>query len=296
MRRNPGGSNMKLLATHITRYWYSGAVSMCNTEVHLQPRSRKYQTVLEYELEVNPTPDSLLTREDYFGNHVTFFSIAEPHRELIVTSRCLANVEASAPPTLDLSPAWEQVREEVANPDTPETFEAGQFVFESPSIRIGPEFAQYGASSFAQGRPLLTAVEDLSRRIFTEFHYDRRATTIGTPVDEVLALRRGVCQDFAHLMIACLRSLGLPARYVSGYLRSDGDFEGDGASHAWVSVWCPVFGWQDFDPTNNVMPAGGHFTVAWGRDYSDVTPVKGVALGGGEQVISVSVDVSPQAD
>ena len=296
MRRNPGGSNMKLLATHITRYWYSGAVSMCNTEVHLQPRSRKNQTVLEYELEVNPTPDSLLTREDYFGNHVTFFSIAEPHRELIVTSRCLANVEASAPPTLDLSPAWEQVREEVAKRDAPETFEAGQFVFESPSIRIGPQFAQYGASSFAQGRPLLTAVEDLSRRIFTEFHYDRRATTIGTPVDEVLALRRGVCQDFAHLMIACLRSLGLPARYVSGYLRSDGDFEGDGASHAWVSVWCPVFGWQDFDPTNNVMPAGGHFTVAWGRDYSDVTPVKGVALGGGEQVISVSVDVSPQAD
>lgn len=296
MRRNPGDSNMKLLATHITRYWYSGAVSMCNTEVHLQPRSRQNQTVLEYELEVNPTPDSLLTREDYFGNQVTFFSIAEPHRELIVTSRCLANVEASAPPTLDLSPAWEQVRVEVAKRDAPETFEAGQFVFESPSIRIGPQFAQYAASSFAPGRPLLTAVEDLSRRIFTEFHYDRRATTIGTPVDEVLALRRGVCQDFAHLMIACLRSLGLPARYVSGYLRSDGDFEGDGASHAWVSVWCPVFGWQDFDPTNNVMPAGGHFTVAWGRDYSDVTPVKGVALGGGEQVISVSVDVSPQAD
>ena len=139
----------------------------------------------------------------------------------------------------------------------------------------------------------MSAVEDLSRRIFTEFHYDRKATTIGTPVDEVLALRRGVCQDFAHLMIACLRSLGLPARYISGYLRSDADFEGDGASHAWVSVWCPVFGWKDFDPTNNVMPRGGHFTVAWGRDYSDVTPVKGVALGGGEQVISVSVDVSP---
>ena len=151
------------------------------------------------------------------------------------------------------------------------------------------------ACSFAPGRPLLSAVEDLSRRIFTEFHYDRRATTIGTPVDEVLASRRGVCQDFAHVMIACLRSLELPARYVSGYLRSGGDFEGDEASHAWVSVWCPVFGWQDFDPTNNVMPRGGHFTVAWGRDYSDVTPVKGVALGGGEQVISVSVDVSPQA-
>jgi transglutaminase-like putative cysteine protease len=284
---------MKLLATHITRYWYSGPVSMCNTEVHLSPRPRGNQTILEYQLEVSPTPDSVLSREDYFGNQVTFFSIAEPHRELVITSRCLANVEASAPPVLDLSPPWEQVREEVAKRDTPETFEAGQFVFESPSIRVGAPFAQYAASSFAGGRPLLSAVEDLSHRIFTEFHYDRKATTIGTPVDEVLALRRGVCQDFAHVTIACLRSIGLPVRYVSGYLRTGGDFKGDGASHAWVSVWCPVFGWQDFDPTNDVIPNGKHFTVAWGRDYSDVTPVKGVALGGGEQVISVSVEVSP---
>jgi len=285
---------MKLLATHITRYWYSGPVSMCHTEVHLSPRPRKHQTVLEYGLDVTPTPDSLVTLEDYFGNEVTFFSIAEPHRELIITSRCLADLEASAPPALELSPPWEQVRDETLKRDTSETFEAGQFVFESPSIRVGAPFAQYAASSFAAGRPLLSAVEDLSCRIFTEFHYDRRATTIWTPVDEVLRTRRGVCQDFAHFMIACLRSLKLPAHYVSGYLRSGGDFAGDEASHAWVSVWCPVFGWQDFDPTNNVMPHGGHFTVAWGRDYSDVTPVKGVALGGGEQVISVSVDVSPQ--
>jgi transglutaminase-like putative cysteine protease len=284
---------MKLLATHITRYWYSGPVSMCHTEVHLTPRQRQNQTILEYGLDVSPTPDSLVSRKDYFGNDVTYFSIAEPHRELIITSRCLANLEASAPPTLDLSPPWEQVRDEVAKRDTPETFEAGQFVFESPSIRVGTPFAQYAASSFAPLRPVLSAVEDLSHRIFTEFRYDRKATTIGTPVDEVLDSRRGVCQDFAHLMIACLRSLQLPARYVSGYLRSGGDFTGAEASHAWVSVWCPVFGWQDFDPTNDVMPSGGHFTVAWGRDYSDVTPVKGVALGGGEQVISVSVDVSP---
>jgi transglutaminase-like putative cysteine protease len=285
---------MKLLATHVTRYLYSGEVSMCNTEVHLQPRSREHQTILEFDLQVSPTPDSLLSREDYFGNGVTFFSIAELHRELIITSRCLADLEPSTPPALDLSPPWEQVCEEVAKRETQETFEAGQFVFESPSIQVGAPFAQYAARSFATGRPLLSGVEDLSRRIFTEFHYDRRATTIGTPVDEVLRLRRGVCQDFAHLMIACLRSQGLAARYVSGYLRSGSDFAGDEASHAWVSVWCPVFGWQDFDPTNNVMPRGGHFTVAWGRDYSDVTPVKGVALGGGEQVVSVSVDVSPQ--
>src|ERR1700733_14372240 len=284
---------MKLIATHITRYWYSGPVSMCHTEVHLHPRSRKNQTILEFELDVTPTPDSLLSREDYFGNQVTFFSIAEPHRELIITSRCLADVETSTPPTLDLSPAWEQVRDEVAKRDTPETFEAGQFVFESPSIRVGAPFAQYAASSFVAGRPMLSAVEDLSRRIFTEFRYDKRATTIGTPVGEVLASRRGVCQDFAHVMIACLRSLRLPARYVSGYLRTGGGLTGHGAAHAWVSVWSPVFVWQDFDPTNNVMPRGDHFTVAWGRDYSDVSPVKGVALGGGEQVISVEGDGSP---
>jgi transglutaminase-like putative cysteine protease len=296
MRRCLGVCNMKLLATHITRYWYSGPVSMCHTQVHLNPRPHKNQTILEYALEVGPTPDALLSHEDYFGNKVTTFSIAEPHRELIITSRCLANVDAVAPPALELSPAWEQVREETGKRDTDETFEAGQFVFESPSVGIGAPFADYASPSFTAGRPFLSAVEDLSRRIYTEFHYDKKATTIGTPVDEVLSSRRGVCQDFAHVMIACLRSLKLPARYVSGYLRTGGDFVGKGASHAWVSAWCPVFGWQDFDPTNNVMPRGDHFTVAWGRDYSDVTPVRGVALGGGEQVISVSVDVSPQPD
>ncbi|MBV9768150.1 MAG: transglutaminase family protein [Bryobacterales bacterium] len=285
---------MEILATHTTRYRYSGSVSMCHTEVHLSPRPRPNQTILAFELDVKPDPDALMSRQDYFGNEVTFFSIAEPHRELVITSRCLANLDPSDIPALDLSPAWEQVRHETRQRDTPETFEAGQFVFESPSIPVGPQFARYAAPSFAAGRPFLSAVDDLSRRIFSEFHYDRRATTVATPVDEVLELRRGVCQDFAHVMIACLRSLQLPVRYVSGYLRTGGKFTGGGASHAWVSAWCPVFGWQDFDPTNNVMPQGGHFTVAWGRDYSDVTPVRGVALGGGEQEISVSVEVSPQ--
>jgi len=286
---------MKLIASHTTRYWYSGDVSMCYTEVHLQPRAHPNQTVLDFSLDISPRPDSLLPREDYFGNQVSFFSIAEPHRELVITSRSMAELEPSAPPALDLSPAWEHVRREVAQYDSAGALEACQFSFESPSVPVAPAFAEFAAPSFSAGRPFLSAVSDLSRRIFTEFHYDRRATTIATPVDEVLDKKRGVCQDFAHLMIACLRSLKLPARYVSGYIRSGGEFAGEEASHAWVSVWCPVFGWQDFDPTNNVMPRGEHFTVAWGRDYSDVTPVKGVALGGGEQVISVSVDLSPAA-
>src|SRR5579862_2318166 len=183
---------MKLLATHVTRYWYSGPVSMCHTEVHLKPRAREHQTILEFGLEVIPTPDSMLSQEDYFGNEATFFSIAEPHRELSITSRSVADLEESTPPALELSPPWEGVREETAKRSTPDTFEAGQFVFESPSIRVGPPFAQYAAGSFTAGRPLLSAVEDLSRRIYTEFQYDKRATTIGTPVDEVLASRRGV--------------------------------------------------------------------------------------------------------
>jgi transglutaminase-like putative cysteine protease len=286
---------MKVLATHITRYWYSGPVSTCHNEVHLAPRPRANQTLIEHSLTVSPVPDFVASREDYFGNEVSSFSIHEPHRELIVTARSQVELRALAPPHLDLSPPWEQVREDAAARETPASFEAGQFVFESPLIQRTPRFAEYAAMSFAAGRHFLDGVNHLSQRIYEDFKYDQRATTVSTPVGEVFESKRGVCQDFAHLMIACLRSLRLPARYVSGYVRSDRKFTGGDASHAWVSVWCPVFGWQDFDPTNNVMPQGDHLTLGWGRDYSDVPPVKGVALGGGEQVISVSVEVAPLA-
>jgi transglutaminase-like putative cysteine protease len=285
---------MKLRATHITRYWYSDPVSLCHTEVYLAPRTRKSQTVLEHDLTVTPAPETMYPREDYFGNPATFFSIHEPHRELIVTSRSMVDLTPAPPPNLELSPPWEEVREQAAGRETPESFEAAQFVFESPKIQLGEPFAEYARESFAPGRRFLDGVNHLSERIYTEFKYDQRATTVSTPVDAVLESKRGVCQDFAHLMIACLRSLKLPARYVSGYVRTGHKFVGGEASHAWVSAWCPMFGWQDFDPTNNVMPHDEHLTLAWGRDYSDVPPVKGVALGGGEQVISVSVDVEEQ--
>ena len=286
---------MKVLATHITRYWYSGTVSACHTEVHLAPRTRANQTPMEHSLTVNPVPDSVASREDYFGNEVSAFSIHEPHRELIITSRSQAELTPLSPPHLDLSPPWEEVRKEARARETSESFEAGPVVFESPLIQNAGSFATYAEKSFVPGRHFLDGVNDLSQRIYAEFKYDQRATTVSTPVGEVFESKRGVCQDFAHLMIACLRSLRLPVRYVSGYVRSDRKFTGSAASHAWVSVWCPVFGWQDFDPTNNVMPQGDHLTLAWGRDYSDVPPVKGVALGGGEQVISVSVEVAPLA-
>lgn len=283
---------MKLLATHVTRYWYSEPVSLCHTEVHLAPRTRKNQIVLEHELTVSPEPEARDSREDYFGNPTSFFSVHEPHRELIVTARGVVDLAPAALPHLNLSPPWEEVREETLQRASPEAFEAGKFVFESPKILLGPAFRDYAKESFAPGRRFLDGVNHLSSRIYKEFKYDQRATTITTPVNEVLESRRGVCQDFAHLMIACLRSLKLPARYVSGYVRTGQKFVGGEASHAWVSVWCPVLGWQDFDPTNNVMPQEEHMTLSWGRDYSDVTPIKGVALGGGEQVISVSVEVS----
>ena len=285
---------MKLLATHMTRYWYSEPVSLCHTEVHLAPRTRRSQTVLEHDLTVSPFPEATHSREDYFGNPATFFSIHEPHRELIVTSRSLVDLAPAPPPNLDLSPPWEDVRQEMVHRSSPDSFDAAQFIFESAKITLGEAFVEYARESFAPGRRFLAAANHLSGRIFKEFKYDQRATTVTTPVNEVLESRRGVCQDFAHMMIACLRSLKLPARYVSGYVRTGNKFVGGEASHAWVSVWCPVFGWQDFDPTNNVMPQDEHITLAWGRDYSDVTPVKGVALGGGEQVISVSVDVAEQ--
>ena len=191
-----------------------------------------------------------------------------------------------------LTPAWEEARGGKWRQADLHVLNAYQFVFPSPRIAPAPEFAAYATASFTAGRPLLEAAVDLCHRIYTEFHYDQEATTVATSVAEVMACKRGVCQDFAHFTIACLRSLGLAARYVSGYLRS-GELIGSQASHAWVSVFCPGFGWLDLDPTNDQMVNGNHVTLAWGRDYSDVAPVNGVALGGGEQVINVSVAVAP---
>jgi transglutaminase-like putative cysteine protease len=287
---------MKLQATHTTRYLYSDVVSTCHSEAHLTPRACLGQTVLDHRLSIDPEPDFSADRDDYFGNPVTMFSISQPHRELTITSHCTVDLTPAGTPKLQLSPPWEEVREQARRRVLGEDFEASQFVFESPLVTLGKSFAAYAEPSFEAGRPLLDAANDLSRRIYEEFQYDKRATTISTPIDEVLETRHGVCQDFAHLMIACLRSLELPVRYISGYLRNDVTVTGGEASHAWVAVWCPVLGWQGFDPTNNTMPGGRHVTLAWGRDYSDVTPVKGVALGGGEHVISVSVDVSPLAE
>jgi transglutaminase-like putative cysteine protease len=286
---------MLLRATHTTTYKYSQPASLCHSEVYLAPRSTDHQRPLSHELKIHPEPDSCAARKDYYGNAVTYFAIDEPHQKLSITSTSVVDLEAAQPIHPRLTPSWEQVRDTVTRHETADIFDALQFVFESPRIAIGPAFAAYAAPSFGPGRPLLEGVIDLCHRIHREFKYDQRATTVSTPVGAVLSSRRGVCQDFAHIMIAGLRSLRLPARYVSGYLRSGGDSVGGEASHAWVSAFCPGFGWLDIDPTNDLIPSGGHVTIAWGRDYSDVSPVKGVALGGGEQTIVVSVEVVPES-
>jgi len=284
---------MILKVNHTTTYRYGQPVSICHTELHLTPRASARQLVLQHELTIDPASDTRAARKDYFGNDVTAFSIHRPHRTLTITATSLVARQAADPIHPGLTPPWEQVRDEVSRHESNDTFDAFQFIFESPRVKLGPAFAAYAAESFAPGRPLLEAARDLCRRIFTDFKYDKGATTVATPIEVAFKSRHGVCQDFAHIMIACIRSLGLPALYVSGCLRSSPDSIGAEASHAWVSVFCASFGWLDFDPTNNVMPAGDHVTIAWGRDYSDVPPVKGVALGGGEQTIDVAVEVTP---
>jgi transglutaminase-like putative cysteine protease len=284
---------MTFRATHVTTYTYSDPVSICHNEVHLHPRGTPRQSVQRSDLKVEPVPNYVHSHKDYFGNSVSYFAIHGAHSKLVVTSESIVEVHPSEPPIAALTPAWEIVRDEVSMHETSETLDAFEYLFESPFVKTGLAFAEYALPSFPAAGNFLDAVNDLCHRIFKEFKYDQAATSISTPSDQVLAARHGVCQDFAHVMIGCLRSLGLPARYVSGYLRSGPNIVGAEASHAWVSAYCSGFGWLDFDPTNDVMPSGSHVTVAWGRDYGDVSPVKGVAIGGGEQTITVSVGVVP---
>jgi transglutaminase-like putative cysteine protease len=284
---------MIVTASHTTTYLYSNPVSICHTQTHLAPRESPRQKLISHELTVSPEPSFSVTRTDYFGNEMNFFSIHEMHQTLTISSFSELELFPEEPPHAGLTPPWEKVRTLVQEKADEEAYAASEFTCRSPFVKTGADFAEYAKPSFVEGRPLLEAGMDLCHRIFREFRYDPRATTISTPVDEVLKKRGGVCQDFAHLMISCARSLGLPARYVSGYLRSGKDSVGHEASHAWCALYCSEFGWLDFDPTNDLMPRENHVTVAHGRDYSDVTPVKGVALGGGEQIVNVVVEVLP---
>lgn len=290
---------MRYQVTHTTRYRYDEPVSTCHNVGRLRLRQTPQQRCNSSQLVVDPVPAVNHGWQDLYGNNLDFFSIQQPHSELTVTAR--SEVEVVSPGSL-LNGAfpmpWEQVRDYLRDHSGDEpALEARQFVLESDFIEFSGEAGEYSAASFAAGRPLLGAVEDLMRRIHRDFTYDPDFSDIATPLQEVLAHRKGVCQDFAHLAIACLRMQGLAARYVSGYLETippagQQRLTGSDASHAWFSVFVPYQGWVDFDPTNDQIPVDQHITAAWGRDYADAAPLKGVLFGGGSKhQLEVAVDV-----
>jgi transglutaminase-like putative cysteine protease len=283
---------------HKTTYKYKHPVSFGNHVAYLTPRSKPHHACTSHELLVTPTPSALSERSDYFGNAVTLFTIQQPHDELNIEARSRVVIDGPAVLWPDRSPAWDEVVRCLPADLSMAALDAYQFVFESPRVKPGARFADYAAESFLPAKPLTEALLDFTGRIYKDFRFDSKATTVRTAPEEVLRHRRGVCQDFAHLQIACLRSLGLPARYVSGYLRTysppgQTKLIGADASHAWVSVYCPGTGWLDVDPTNNLIPSQSHVTVAWGRDYGDVSPVRGVILGGRDHELEVGVEMEP---
>ncbi len=283
---------------HKTSYKYAYPVSVGSHIACLTPRSLPHHRCERTELRITPQPATRTERMDYFGNQLTFFTVQEPHKKLVVEARSFVTIEENAKPWPERSAPWEEIARSLPHDHSAAGLEAYQFVFESPRIRTDDEFAAYARQSFRPGVPLAEALLDLTARIHRDFHFDSKATNVRTPTEEVFRKRRGVCQDFAHLQIACLRSLNLAARYVSGYLRTYPPpgrprMVGADASHAWVSAYCPEAGWLDMDPTNNVAPSGGHVTLAWGRDYSDVSPLRGLILGGRNHTLKVGVDMKP---
>ena len=289
---------MKYRVTHSTRYNYSENVTLCHNVAHLLPRTTPQQECRISELTISPLPVSVNEWSDIFGNRQASFSIQKPHKELIVTATSEVEVSSSGSLLDDAFPtAWEKVVDYLQNTTDSECINARMYVLESEFIEFSHEIRDYSSISFTPGRPILQVVEDLMHRIYKEFDYVPGFSTIATPLDEVLKHRKGVCQDFAHLAIACLRMQGLAARYVSGYLETippEGKerLVGADASHAWFSVFVPHQGWIDFDPTNARIPADQHITAAWGRDYADVAPLKGVIFGGGKKhQLEVAVDV-----
>jgi transglutaminase-like putative cysteine protease len=286
---------------HDTHYKYDTPVSLAQQLAHLWPRHSQWQHCLEHHLEIRPEPTTRRDELDVFGNPLTRLAFERPHDELQVNARL--KIEVLQRPELDFqqSDAWDQTRSALtysASRMSPDILEACRYRFESPYVHLKQSFVDFSASCFPPGRPSLLCAQALMEKIFDEFTFDGEATQVATPLVEVLETRRGVCQDFAHLMLACVRSRGLAARYVSGYLLTQPPpgqprLIGADASHAWVSVFCPVLGWVDFDPTNNIQPGLEHISLAWGRDFSDVSPLRGVILGGGSHDPEVRVTVMP---
>jgi transglutaminase-like putative cysteine protease len=289
---------MKFRITHLTRYGYAEPVSLCHSILHLKPRRSglKGQQCLSSQLRIDPWPAVNREHEDFFGNRVNYFSIQQSHSALEVTA--ISEVEVSAPelPDPGTTLPWDLARERLHEARDPAMVEARIFARPSPLVPLESAATAFAAASFTPARPILEATREFMGRIFAEFEYDPHFTTVATPVAEVMEHRRGVCQDFAHVAIAGLRGLGLAARYVSGYLETlpppgKPKLRGSDASHAWFSILVPDLGWVDFDPTNDQTLGEQHITTAVGRDFQDVTPMRGIFYGGGAHDLTVAVDV-----
>lgn len=290
---------------HDTTYTYEQPVRLSRQIVHLTPRDLPWQICRSHALDVTPNPEILDVIEDAFGNPMTSFCIEDDHDSLAVHAASRVDILGRVYPDDASTLPWDLVRARLAyrsgQPPDMADLDAARFLFESSRVRNKRELATWTAACFEPGTPLLVGVRALMHRIHEELTFDPKATTVSTPVMEVFERRRGVCQDFAHLMLSCLRSVGLAARYVSGYLLThprpgQPRLVGADASHAWISVYCPDVGWVDVDPTNDVFPSLEHVTLGWGRDYDDVIPLRGVLLGGGEHELDIAVTVVPVSE
>lgn len=286
---------------HQTHYEYTTEVVYARHWLHLRPREHEYQRVISHGVLIDPAPAETNALTDAFGNDTLQLAMERPHRQLDVALDMEVEVIARDQLEVATSLAWERVRDELSYTSRPRStreLEALTYRLESPQVHLKNVFSEFAATCFAKGEPVLVGAERLMNKLYEHLTYTPGATTPHTPLMEILEKRVGVCQDYAHLMIACLRSLGLSARYVSGYLRtiSVADAEaltGADASHAWLAVYAPPFGWVDLDPTNNVRVNTDHITLAWGRDFSDVSPLRGVITGGGSHRLAVAVSVVP---
>ncbi|MDQ6478789.1 transglutaminase family protein [Dyadobacter sp. LHD-138] len=289
---------MKYKLTHLTEYNYAEPVSTYHSLVCLTPRTLPKQLCQGFSIEVSPTPAEIVERVDFYGNTTHYFSLHAPHKKLTVKTtsivECLTET-TGVPIRSDVTCAEARLR---FMQDRPLKVSLLEYLLPSPLIKWDPAIVHFAADCFQDDLPLYACVHALSRKIFREFDFVPDFTTIHTPIREVLTAKKGVCQDFSHLAIACLRSFGFAARYVSGYLETlpppgKTKLQGSDASHAWISVFIPDYGWCDFDPTNNVVPGERHIITAWGRDYSDVPPLKGIIFSSGKHSLSVEVDVIP---
>jgi len=283
---------------HVTRYVYTDVVTLCHNQAHLTPRETAHQSALGCKLDIRPLPSMTHPWVNAFGNTTTYFTIEQPHRELSVVAESRVEVADDGGFTAPQTITWEEAARRIDSTELWQQHDPIDLLYRSNRLANGDQVRDYAAASFTAGRPLMDAVRELTHRIHADFAYDPTATTISTTPAEILERRRGVCQDFAHLQVSCLRALGLLARYVSGYIVTrpppgKPKLVGADATHAWVSVFFPDQGWIDFDPTNDRLTDAEYITLAWGRDYADVSPIRGVFIGGGSHQMSVSVDVVP---